>query len=396
MRTHIETDRANDSPIQLSNKVGRGWRLVQRLIFLAAFVYLCSEMLTGFGSYVKDTLHGTGLIKDFMSPWTKGDFHECVLTLIALAISVATIWEIARVLVESLRKESAHRFGWAKLRAIFVRLIQCFQSTFLSALVSQWLPKLIALDVFWVLQPHFQKHALFTVGLSIWGWIYAVLAWDLATWVYHFSAHRVRLLWCLHSPHHASEDLTITTAWVHFFAEGWYTTMMQLVVLTLLGVPGTMIAVLVSFEVTWGTLIHVGERTLPTGRLGALRFFVMTPSYHRVHHARNPLYLDTNFCTLLPFWDWVLGTLQPIRDEVKLQYGVVRKIDAAEFLDFYFGEFVLLWRDLRNAKNWRERISYLVKPPGWSPDSVEHTAEWMRTHFLKQRPELRVWHWRTT
>lgn len=369
------------------------WRVVVAALFAWAFVTNCNELVSGFITYLRATLQGGGFIKDFAGPWQSGKFHESLLAVIALLISATTIWEIARVVVEAGRRESMLQRGFAGARATFARIARCFSSTFFSALVSQYLPRLLALDVFWVLQPKFASYAPFQVESNLWGWIYAVLAWDLATWIYHFGSHRVRLLWCMHSPHHASEDLTITTAWVHFFAEGWYTTLMQLLVLTALGVPAVMLTVLMAFEVTWGTLIHVGERTLPTGRLGPLRFLFMTPSYHRVHHARNPIYMDTNFCTLVPFWDWVLGTLQPIRDEVKLEYGVTRPIDAANFFDFYFGEFRLLYQDLRRARGWREALSYLFRPPGWSPQGLEHTAAWARARFLEKRPELRVWHW---
>jgi Fatty acid hydroxylase superfamily len=146
--------------------------------------------------------------------------------------------------------------------------------------------------------------------------------------------------------------------------------------------------VIMSFEVTWGTFIHAGERSFRTGRLGPARFLVITPSYHRVHHARNPLYMDTNFCTLLPFWDWVFGTLQPLRDEVTIEYGITRDVDVTRFADFYFGEFLLLARDLGNTRSWRTRLLYLVKPPGWAPDTVAHTAASARAEFLRTHPQL--------
>ena len=79
--------------------------------------------------------------------------------------------------------------------------------------------------------------------------------------------------------------------------------------LMLLGVEPGMLVVIMAFEVTWGTFIHAGERSFRTGRFGPARYFIITPSYHRVHHGRNPLYMDTNFCSLLPFWDWMFGTL---------------------------------------------------------------------------------------
>jgi hypothetical protein len=100
--------------------------------------------------------------------------------------------------------------------------------------------------------------------------------------------------------------------------------------------------------------------------------------------------MDTNFCTFLPFWDWVFGTLQPLRNEVKIEYGITRKIDITSFMDFYFGEFRLLFHDIKNAKGIRNKLLYLVKPPGWHPETVEHTAETVRSNFLKANPELGI------
>lgn len=45
------------------------------------------------------------------------------------------------------------------------------------------------------------------------------------------------------------------------------------------------------------------------GFLGALNRLLLTPSHHRVHHARNPRYIDTSFCNLLNIWDRLFGRL---------------------------------------------------------------------------------------
>ena len=96
--------------------------------------------------------------------------------------------------------------------------------------------------------------------------------------------------------------------------------------------------------------------------------------------------MDRNFCTFLPFWDWLFGTLQPLKDEVKIEYGITRKIDVTNFMDFYFGEIKLLFDDVKNAKGIKNKLLYLIKPPGWSPESTVHTAETVRENFLKANP----------
>lgn len=60
------------------------------------------------------------------------------------------------------------------------------------------------------------------------------------------------------------------------------------------------------------------------------------------------------------------------------------------FVDFYFGEFLLLARDLRRARRWRERLAYLVKPPGWAPGDDSRTAASLKRRYLADHPEMRA------
>jgi sterol desaturase/sphingolipid hydroxylase (fatty acid hydroxylase superfamily) len=97
---------------------------------------------------------------------------------------------------------------------------------------------------------------------------------------------------------------------------------------------------------TWGTFIHIGPNIMKDARMGVLNRFILTPSHHRVHHARNPLYMDTNFCNLLNIWDRLFGTLQTEEHHTPVEYGVTRKINHKNFWDVYFGEIVFLGRDI--------------------------------------------------
>ena len=366
------------------------WRHLEALLFAGVFVYTTWGLAKGLTQYAQQTAGGAGFVTDLLKPFKDGNYHESVLAVVGLMIMLLTIWELLRFFLIETRKERAEGRRPGLLARLFRATAREYQPTFFAGLLLGLLPRLIVIDIFWLLLPYFEPFALFHVGYSWWGWIYALLMWDLTMWIWHHGAHKVRLLWCLHSPHHAPENLNMTVAWVHFFAEGWYSALLQAPLLMLLGVEPAMLVAIMAFEVTWGTFIHAGERSFRTGRFGPARFFIITPSYHRVHHAKNPLYMDTNYCSLLPFWDWMFGTLQPLRDEVKIEYGITREIDVTSFVDFYFGEFLLLARDLRGARNWRERFGYLVKPPGWAPGDDSQTAASLKRRFLDEHPELRA------
>jgi sterol desaturase/sphingolipid hydroxylase (fatty acid hydroxylase superfamily) len=364
------------------------WRRLEALLFAGVFAYTAWTLGSGLASYAQATAAGQGFVNDLLRPFRDGNYHDSVLAVVGLLVSVLTVWELARFLVAQARQERGP--GPGRAARVFRATALEYQPTFFTGLLLGFLPRLIVIDVFWRLLPYFEPLALFRVGYTWYGWLYALLAWDLSMWIWHYGAHKVRLLWCLHSPHHAPRNLNMTVAWVHFFAEGYYSALVQVPLLMLLGVEPGMLVVLMAFEVTWGTFIHAGERSFRTGRFGPARFFIITPSYHRVHHARNPLYMDRNFCSLLPFWDWMFGTLQPLRDEVKIEYGITRDVNVTSFVDFYFGEFLLLAHDLRSARGWREKLACLFMPPGWAPGDSSHTASGVRRQFLAEHPELRA------
>jgi sterol desaturase/sphingolipid hydroxylase (fatty acid hydroxylase superfamily) len=211
-------------------------------------------------------------------------------------------------------------------------------------------------------------------GLSPPGWIYGFLVYELCYWLQHWLAHKVRLLWCLHSPHHAPRSINIFVGFNHSFLETlFYMPFFLGLVPALLGVHPAVLAVMVFVDVVWGNILHISDRIV-VRRWGILERFMQTPSYHRVHHARNVRYMDTNYNSITLLGDWLMGTLQPLDDREPVQFGITRDVDTASFRDVHFGEFVLLWRDLRGARGLRECIGYLFRPPGWQPRGEQQTA----------------------
>jgi sterol desaturase/sphingolipid hydroxylase (fatty acid hydroxylase superfamily) len=368
----------------------RVWKYTENALFIFVFFYTLYYLVTGFSSYAWDTIQGRGFITTFSKHLSDKEYYNCVLAVVLSLVSFFYLSEIIMLFTQVIKREKETPWNYAKCTLLFKEVVKRYKLTFLANYFGELLGKIILLDVFWRIQPYLHKLSLFTTNFEWYSWIYAYLVWELSTWVWHYGAHRIRLFWCLHSPHHAPEDINMTSAWVHFFAEGFYSSAVQLIILMALGVQPKMLLVIMAIETSWGTFIHASERSFKKGRLGILQHFIITPSHHRVHHAKNPLYMDTNFCTFLPFWDWLFGTLQPQRDEVKLEYGITRKMETGNFIDFYFGEIFLLFKDIKNAKGVKNKFLYLMKPPGWNPETDEHTAASARNDFLKTNPVLGV------
>jgi sterol desaturase/sphingolipid hydroxylase (fatty acid hydroxylase superfamily) len=199
-------------------------------------------------------------------------------------------------------------------------------------------------------------------------WIYGWIVYEFWYWVQHWAAHKVRLLWCMHSPHHAPGSIHMLVGTNHHMLESvLYMPFFAGFVTALFGVHPVICVALNVVDAIWGSFLHLSSEIVPNGRYGVLERFLQTPSYHRVHHAKNVRYMDTNYNSITLLWDWLLGTLQPLRDDEPVRYGITRESDTGSFWDLHFGEFRLLWRDLVAARSWVERLGYLVMPPGWAP-----------------------------
>ncbi len=276
------------------------------------------------------------------------------------------------LVVEIVRALWANTFRLRQYRAIF--LVYSF-----NRMVSVWISLGTAVFIIGLFTPV----APFSLGITWCGLIYGYIVRELAHFVYHYLAHKVRFLWCLHSTHHAPESMNLFVGHAHFVLEAPFADIIRTSICILLGLSPPLLILILSIESLWATFIHVGENILKDGRLGWLQSWILTPSHHRIHHARNPLYIDTNFCNLLNIWDWVFGTLQHEEIKVPPEYGITRKVDAGNFLDIYFGEIVLLARDVWRAPGFLNKLRYMAMPPGWSHTGEHKTATILRQSFLE-------------
>ena len=222
-----------------------------------------------------------------------------------------------------------------------------------------------------------------SLGLDPAGWLYGWLVYEFWYWVQHWAAHKVRLLWCLHSPHHAPQSLHMLIGTNHHFLESvFYMPFFAGFATAILGVDPLVCLALNFVDSVWGSFLHISDDVVRSGRYGPIGRALQTPAHHRVHHAKNVRYLDRNYCSITLFWDWVFGTLEPLRDEEPPIYGITRPVDTASFWDVHFREFVLLFRDVRDAGSWSARFGYLFRPPGWRPGDDSATADARRRTLL--------------
>jgi sterol desaturase/sphingolipid hydroxylase (fatty acid hydroxylase superfamily) len=194
----------------------------------------------------------------------------------------------------------------------------------------------------------------------------------------------VRLLWCFHSVHHSPEDLNSSVTLTTFFVENLYSEFFAAMFCMILGVQPLMLFAIMIIDSIWGAFVHVSEGTLKNARLGFLEKFILTPSHHRVHHGRNHLYMDTNFCSIINIWDIIFRTYQEEKEEIPVEYGITRPMDSSKFVDVYFGESISLWHDVLKAPGLKNKIAYIFMPPGWSHIGEYETATTLRKQAINE------------
>ena len=229
-----------------------------------------------------------------------------------------------------------------------------------------------------------KPYAILNTSMTWYWFIYGYIVWEFAHFIYHFLAHKVRLFWCLHATHHSPEEMNLSVSHAHFFLEAPYADFIRTSICILMGLEPIMLFTIMFIDGTYGAFIHVGENLIKDARFGYLNKIMLTPSHHRVHHARNPLYLDTNYCNLLNIWDRIFGTYQEEDPNLEIDYGITRQIDSGNFLQVYFGEIIFLIRDVVKAPGLRNKIRYIFYPPGWSHEMGSQTAKMIRQNYLKK------------
>lgn len=258
-----------------------------------------------------------------------------------------------------------------------------YKINFLTYIFNRFIGRFIAIGMVVFLIGLLQPYAPFQTSNTWYWFIYGYIVWEFGHFIYHYLGHKVRLFWCLHATHHVPENMNLSVTHAHFFLEAPYADTIRTTVCLLLGVRPELLFLIMFIDGTYGAFIHIGENLMKDGRLGFMNKIILTPSHHRVHHARNPLYMDTNFCNLLNIWDKVFGTFQNEQKDIAIEYGITRKMDSGNFLDVYFGEIVALGKDIFKAPGIKNKLLYLVMPPGWHHSGDHKTAKMVRSDYLK-------------
>lgn len=224
-------------------------------------------------------------------------------------------------------------------------------------LVYVYLPLSLAaplIDLAW-------RHRLVTVPMDgVAGFVLLFLGQEFCYYWYHRGAHRVRWFWATHAVHHSPNEFNLGIAYRFGWTGKIAANALFFVPMIWLGFAPQLVFAALALNLLYQFWLHA--EWLP--RLGWLEYVLNTPSHHRVHHASNADYIDTNFGGVLIVFDRLFGTLAAERDDLPCRYGLVTPLVSRNPIRIAFHEWVRMVRDLGKVRTVREAIGTLFGPPG--------------------------------
>lgn len=216
----------------------------------------------------------------------------------------------------------------------------------------------------------FEHVRLVSLPFTAWGFVAAFVAFEFAHYVQHWLGHRTGLFWAVHSVHHSTSEMNVVVATRAFWGIAFFQPVYLL--LPFVGVSIVHLAAAKLFSTIPALISHT--KIVP--KLGFMEHLFMTPANHRVHHGRQVKYLDTNYGQTLLIFDKLFRTHQ--LEEEEPEYGLVDQVERWNPLLFQTDGFRRLWRDMSSAQRLRDKLLYLVMPPGWSHSGDHRTVATLR------------------
>jgi alkylglycerol monooxygenase len=210
----------------------------------------------------------------------------------------------------------------------------------------------------------YARHRLFEIPTSsVAAWAACLVSLDFLYYWFHRKSHEVNAFWAAHVVHHQSEEYNLAVA----LRQGAFQTAFSWIFylpLALLGFPPLMFLTVSSIDTLYQFWIH----TRAIGKLGPLEWVLSTPSNHRVHHGRNPKYIDRNHGGILIVWDRLFGTYAA--EEEEPIYGITTPLRSWNPVWANFHYWASLVGLARRAARPMDKLRLFLARPGWLPEDL--------------------------
>ncbi|GAA4649526.1 sterol desaturase family protein [Kistimonas scapharcae] len=213
----------------------------------------------------------------------------------------------------------------------------------------------------------FEYLAPFQLDAShLWVWVLGFFLKDFFYYWYHRAGHEINILWASHAVHHQSEEYNMTTA-LRQTSTGFLFNWIFYVPVALVGIPPVVFFAVSSINLLYQYWVHT--RHIP--KLGWFEWFFITPSNHRVHHAKNRRYLDKNYGGVFIIWDRLFGTYAEEDNNYEpIRYGTLKPLRSWNPLWANLQLYVHLGQDAVKTRSWKDKLTLWFRRTGYRPADV--------------------------
>lgn len=218
----------------------------------------------------------------------------------------------------------------------------------------------------------FQQYQITALPLTIGTFLLCFFLDDLRFYLHHRIAHRVRWGWAMHVTHHSSTRYSMAVALRQGWTKHFSGTTILKVPLVLIGFDPVLVLFCGALNAIYQFFLHTEMiHKLPNW----FEAIFNTPSHHRVHHARNPKYLDMNYAGTFIIWDRMFGSFTAEDLEDIPDFGLVKNLETFNPLHIIFHEYWSMLKDVFGSnRTLLDRLLYIIAPPGWSHDGSRMTS----------------------
>ncbi len=207
---------------------------------------------------------------------------------------------------------------------------------------------------------------------QLWVWVACFVLYDAVYYWKHRLGHEVVLFWGSHVAHHQSEDFNLGTALrqtsIDFYGFLFYLPFF------FMGFPAEILFTVVSLNLIYQFWVH----TEHVPKLGLLEWIFVTPSNHRVHHARNAIYVDRNYGGVFIIWDRLFGSFQEELDTENVIFGLRKPLNSWNPVWANVHVYWRLVQDFLKAPGITNKLKIWFMPPGWLPPSMKSSCKLRR------------------
>lgn len=292
-------------------------------------------------------LHDSGLTQMWLwaNQWLALDARQLIFVFATPVFIAVTVWEYRRI------RHDPKRMDLAEVVRNFL-LGAGYQTTELL------FAGLIAFPVY-ALVYHYR---LLDLEMSLAVGLLTFIGVEFCFYWMHRTSHRVRWFWSAHVVHHSSQRMNFSTAMrqnaTNIFNGNW----LFYIPLVWIGLNPVWVGIAFALSLVYQFFIHTTlVRTLPTW----VEWLFNTPSHHRVHHGRNPGYIDRNYGGVLIIWDRLFGTFVGENEQDPPEYGITRSVPSNNLITLWTHEYVDLFKDMLQPGPVTQKLKHLWMPPEW-------------------------------